>query len=368
MTQRVAIDARILGKSTGTYARYLLNHLEQLDTTGLEFDVLLRRADIGSWVPSAPNFTVHEAEYRDFTLAEQWGFLRQLRRGRYDLVHFCMQQQPTLYRGRKVSTFHDLTLLRWRNPAKNRWVFLGKQLVARAVFFSALRRATRVIAPSRYSADDVRSFAHLPEERLAVTHLAAEPSQGVTAPEPYPVPGRLYLLYVGNFFSYKNVFRLGEALQLLLAEDPDLHVVLVGRMDDAGQQLRRSFDDRGWKNIHFTGFISDAQRDWLYQNAQAYVFPSLLEGFGLPGLEAMLHGCPVISSSATCLPEVYRDAALYFDPDSAPELAEAIRRVLGDRQLRESLRERGERLLSEYSWRRTAEQTLQVYREALAAR
>lgn len=362
---RIAIDARILSKSTGTYARYLLKYLQQLDTTGYEFDVLLRSDDLEKWSPSAPNFRAVEAEYRDFTFAEQIGFLKQLNREKYDLVHFCMQQQPALYRGNKVATFHDLTLLKWRNPAKNQFIFRVKQLAAKFVFYSSIKTAKHIIAPSKYSADDVIQFAKIPNNKLTVTYLAADPEASTGVADSSIVPDSPFVLYVGNFFSYKNVETLGIAVNKILEKHPDLKLVLVGRLDEAGQQLKEIFAENNLKNIIFTGYISDAQRDALYEAATAYVFPSFMEGFGLPGLEAMSHGLPVISSNATCLPEVYKDAALYFDPSNSDELALLLDSIVEDSQLRQVLVLKGRKLLESYSWQKTAEETFEVYKKAL---
>lgn len=362
---RIAIDARILSKSTGTYARYLLKYLQQLDTTGYEFDVLLRSGDMDKWSPSAPNFRAVEAEYRDFTFAEQIGFLKQLNRGKYDLVHFCMQQQPALYRGNKVTTFHDLTLLKWRNPAKNQFIFRVKQLAAKFVFYSSIKTAKHIIAPSKYSADDVIKFADISNDKVTVTYLAADPEVTAESVDTSIVPDSPFILYVGNFFSYKNVETLGIAVNKILDRHPDLKLVLVGRLDEAGQQLKDIFEENNLKNIIFTGYISDAQRDALYGAATAYVFPSFMEGFGLPGLEAMSHDLPVISSNATCLPEVYKDAALYFHPSEPEELASLLDTLIKDSQLQQDLVAKGHKLLDSYSWRKTAEETFNVYKKAL---
>ncbi|MGH7194246.1 MAG: glycosyltransferase, partial [Candidatus Saccharimonadales bacterium] len=118
-------------------------------------------------------------------------------------------------------------------------------------------------------------------------------------------------------------------------------------------------------NLYFPGFVTEAQLRWLYERCEAYIFPSLSEGFGLPGLEAMRHGAPVISSNATCLPEIYGDGAHYFDPLDAGAIAEAIDNVLSDKDLRDGLIKKGRARVKQYSWRRMAEQTLDVYKQAL---
>ena len=121
----------------------------------------------------------------------------------------------------------------------------------------------------------------------------------------------------------------------------------------------------GIKDVHFTGFIPDQQLAWLYNNAQAYAFPSLSEGFGLPGLESMHYNCPLISSNATCLPEVYGDAAHYFDPNKVEDIARAIKEVLGDKNLKKNLIANGKKQIQLYSWKKMAQETLETYKQVL---
>jgi glycosyltransferase involved in cell wall biosynthesis len=117
--------------------------------------------------------------------------------------------------------------------------------------------------------------------------------------------------------------------------------------------------------VIFTGFVSEGELKWLYQNCVAYVFPSLSEGFGLPALEAIVSGAPVASSNATCLPEVYGDAAHYFDPLNVEDMAAKVGDIIDDPKLRAELIAKGKKQAAKYSWRRMAEQTLAVYNRAL---
>jgi glycosyltransferase involved in cell wall biosynthesis len=140
---------------------------------------------------------------------------------------------------------------------------------------------------------------------------------------------------------------------------------LVGKLNAGARANKELFEKNDYKNIVFTDFIPNSQRDWLYQHAEAYIFPSLTEGFGLPGLEAMGYGAPVISSDATCLPEVYGDAAQYFNPLDIDNIATSIDTVISDETLQKELARKGYFKIKEYSWKRMAEQTLQVYNEVL---
>jgi glycosyltransferase involved in cell wall biosynthesis len=141
--------------------------------------------------------------------------------------------------------------------------------------------------------------------------------------------------------------------------------VLAGKKDANYQRIEALVQKNGTTGVIFTDFVSEGQLRWLYESCAAYVFPSLSEGFGLPGLEAMQHGAPVVSSDATCLPEIYGAAAHYFDPLDPQAMADAINEVLTDKVLRQKLVAAGGDQVKKYSWQRMAEQTLELYQQAL---
>lgn len=358
----IAIDARIINSTTGTYVERLLHYLELIDTDN-QYTVIVPTKDAGFWQPTNPRFTVRTVDFPNYSLTEQIGFKKFLDDLGADLVHFCMPQQPILYRGAHVTTIHDLTLLKTYNSDKNWFVYHTKQLIGRAVFYIVARTSKAVIAPTEYTKLEVIKSLRIPTEKITVTYEAAD-----TAPadvQPYAHPFQEFILYVGQQSDYKNIRRLGDAHQKLLAKHPDLGLILVGKKNAAIEANEKYFADMGYRNIHFTGFIGDAQRDWLFANTKAYVFPSLMEGFGLPGLEAMGYGAPVVSSNATCLPEVYGDAARYFTPTDTDAMATAIDEVISNDALRQELIEKGRVQVQKYSWEQMAEETLAVYRQAL---
>ncbi|MES2876037.1 MAG: glycosyltransferase family 1 protein [Patescibacteria group bacterium] len=358
----IAIDARIVNSSTGRYVERLLYYLEKIDKEN-DYTVLVREKDETYWTPSNDNFQVKVAEFDNFSFSEQIGFKKFLDNLDADLVHFCMPQQPVLYQGKSVTTIHDLTLLRVYNSDKNWFVFRFKQLVGRFVFKKVARKSRLILAPSEFTKNDIVSFAKIDPVKVHVTLLATEPPVSTLAP--YELPFKCFIMYVGQQPDYKNVRRLGDAHQKLLETHPDLGLVLVGKKADDTKANEAYFEKKAYKNIHFTGFIPDEQRDWLMTQCDAYVFPSLMEGFGLPGLEAMAAEAPVVSSNATCLPEVYGDAAEYFDPKSTDDMAQAIERVISDEELRNKLITNGHKQVAKYSWRRMAQQTHDVYMTAL---
>ena len=302
-------------------------------------------------------------DFKNYSFAEQIKFKIFLDELAPDLVHFCMPQQPVLYKGKHITTVHDLILLNTYNSDKNWLMFHAKQFVGRFVFKRIGKTSDHIIVPTRYVKDEYVKFAEIPEDKVTVTYEAADIQ--LEKISPYKHPFKKYILYVGQQSDYKNIRRLGDAHQKLLKHHPDLGLVLVGKKTSAHLNNEAYFQSKNYKNILYTGFVEDAERDWLFKNCEAYVFPSLMEGFGLPGLEAMGYGAPVVSSDATCLPEVYSDAAHYFHPTDVDDMARAINDVLTNPSLRKTLITKGSRQVKKYSWEKMAKQTYQIYMNAL---
>lgn len=364
---KIAIDARIINSSTGRYVLMLLEYLQYIDSNN-EYIVLVREEDKDYWKPAVESFTIKVAEFDNYSLNEQIGFKKLLDELQPDLVHFCMPQQPVFYKGKKVTTVHDLTLLKTYNSDKNYFIFTFKQFVGRFVFKHIARSSTAVIVPTKFTGKEYAEFSDIDQDKLFQIYEAADVVEQMD--EPYKeLLKQQYIMYVGSQSDYKNVRRLIEAHQLLLQKYPNLKLALVGKTSGkngipAGRNKLWS-ESHKHKNVIFTDFVPDEQLSWLYKNARAYVFPSLMEGFGLPGLEAMLYGTPVISSNTTCLPEVYGDAAEYFDPTDINEMAEKISSVISNDRLRNKLIEKGYDQAAKYSWRRMAQETHAVYMKAL---
>lgn len=359
----IAIDARELRTSTGRYIERLLNYLQELDHEN-DYTVLLKPGDIAGWQTKNEHFRAVPCPHEEFTFAEQIGLREQLDRLKPDLVHFGMVQQPVWYRGKVVTTIHDLTTVRFDNPAKNQLVFKLKQQVYKYVIKRAAKKSTAVITPTEFVKSDVANFTHIDPSKIFVTLEAADPLSENATPLP-DLQNKKFIMYVGRPTPHKNLEHLIEAYSLLRAQHPDLLLVLAGKKDANYKRIEAGVREKLKGHIIFTDFISDGQLRWLYENCQAYVFPSLSEGFGLPGLEAMIHGAPVVSSNATCLPEVYGQAAHYFDPLDVHGMSDAINEVLTDESLRKTLIEAGKFQAAGYSWKRMAEQTLEIYNKAL---
>ena len=361
----IVIDARIISTSTGTYVERLLHYLQKVDTKN-DYTILVPAKDLDYFVPTNKKFTVKAAGFKNYSFSEQFAFKRFLDELNADLVHFCMPQQPILYKGNHVTTVHDLILLNTYNSDKNWLLFHAKQFVGTFVFKRIGWKSSHIIVPTNYVKEKYVAFSGIPADKVTVTLESADVH--VDALKPYDHPFKKFILYVGSQSDYKNIRRLGDAHQNLLETHPDLGLILVGKKSASHKMNEQYFTNKNYKNILYTDFIPDEQRDWLFSKASAYVFPSLMEGFGLPGLEAMGYGAPVASSNATCLPEVYGDAAHYFDPKDTDDMARAINDILSDEKLRSSLIKKGYEQLKKYSWERMARQTHEVYINALQRR
>lgn len=362
--KHIAIDARVINSSTGRYIERLLTYLEQLDSPH-KYTVLVRAKDRDYWQPSKPNFRVKVADYHQYTVAEQTRFWVYLRKLNADLVHFCMPQQPILYRGRNVTTVHDLNLLRiTENEGMSRPVLTVKKFIFKQVLRSVTKRSNVIITPTKYTKQDLLKFKRVPSDKVVVTYESADKLSD-NPKEVRAYKDTQYLLVVGRAETYKNQRGAIEAHQLLLAEHPNLRLVIVGKRDQTSRKLQGEMNTKGYQNIDFYGFASDEELAWLYENCAAYVFPTFMEGFGLPPLEAMRHGAPVASSNATCLPEVLGTAASYFDPSDTQQMADAIAKILDNPTHRTQLIKAGAKQASKYSWARMAEQTHDAYNRAL---
>lgn len=355
---KIVIDARIINSSTGRYVERLLDYLQEIDTKN-EYTILVPSKDVNFWTPHASNFTLKICDYKNYSFGEQIGFLRYLNKLHADLVHFCMPQQPIFYSKPHITTVHDMTLLKTYNSDKNWLLFHFKQMVGKFVFKRVGKTSAHILAPSEFTKQEYAKFAGIQPKKITVTYEAAGIKD--TRAKQYKLPYKKFLLYVGQQSDYKNIKRLIVAHQSLLSENPSLGLVLVGAKNTSAKQNEAWAQKNGYKNILFTGFVSNEELAWLFKNCSAYVFPSLMEGFGLPGLEAMAYGAPVASSNATCLPEVYGDAAEYFNPEDTSDMAGVIKKILEDEKLKVSLVKKGYLQVKKYSWKKMASQTHEVY-------
>ncbi len=365
---RIVIDARMLSYTgIGRYVHGLVDLIPPFDKANQYF-VLLTKADFDRWTEPSDNVQKVLADYPAYSLGEQIRLPRQIRQLQPDIVHFPHFSTPLFYLRNYVVTVHDLTLRDF--PTRR-----GNSLLARAKFgvrywamrlslHKALAHAAAIMVPTNFVKEQVEAGWPARAARISVTYEAASNLVNDSDRPVKPQPNQL--LYVGNYYPSKNISSLIDAIGLLAALKPEVKLTLVGKKDSFAEQLEAEIGAKNLSaNIEFRGYVTDAELSKLYQNAALFVFPSLSEGFGLPPLEAMAAGCPVISSNASCMPEVLGNAAAYFGPHDPKDIANKIQALLNDPNELERLRQAGLEQVKKYSWRKMAEETLAVYKEVL---
>lgn len=375
---RVAINCQILTVNRLGVSRYLTTLLQALSATDSENEyVLLANSRIRDLLPDRPNFEVVATNFpiqgtRSRILWEQIFLPMELHRQRADLVHFPDQSLPLLpvLPCPSVVTVHDLTTYRY-TEAFTRGKVLYKKLTTRA----AMRQATRIIAVSQSTKQDILELFGVSENRVRAVYSGLDrrfrPVEDCSRLERTRTALGLpeqYILHVGSIDPRKNLVTLFKALAILRDDDLRVRLVVVGSREYNYRPIFDTVQALGLEDqVRFLGFVSDAELVDVYNLAQLFVFPSIHEGFGYPPLEAMACGTPVIVSGSSSLPEIVDDAGLQVDPLNAAELATAIRLLLSDSGLREQLASRGKQRAATFAWERTARETLKVYEEVVEA-
>ncbi len=365
--KHIVIDARIRRASTGRPIDRLVEQLQTIDTFH-RYTILVQPDD--PWTMHNKNFTTLPCPHPQFSVnpLHELKFAWLLYRLKPDLVHFGMTQQPLLYFGNIITMTHDLTMLTFvRRGSTPLPIYKLKIGLYRFMIWWSHAKSKYITVPTQWVADDVAKFQPSTKHKLVVTYESGELPKTSAAKRPKVVGADdEFIMYLGNAFPHKNLDRLIEAFGILHASRPSLKLVLVGKKEKHYEELAQKVEAHPYaKNILITGFLPDEEAKWLYEHCRAYVFPSLGEGFGLPPLEAMGYGAPVVSSNATCLPEVNGNAAHYFDPMDIQDMATKISEVLDDKKLREQLIKNGRNQIKKYSWRKMTEETLIVYKKAL---
>jgi glycosyltransferase involved in cell wall biosynthesis len=371
---RIAIDARKLRDyGIGTYVRNLLRQLARLDTA-TEYVLICGEEDCSIASTLGPNFRAVPEKAGTYSVREQIAVPIDLRRQRAELFHEPHYVLPPLTPCRSVVTIHDCIHLRFPQYLPNR---LG-YAYARASMWTATHRAARVITVSEASKRDILRYFRVPESRIDVIYNAIDdrfweepPADDVERVRQRYQLTAPFVLYAGNIKPHKNLERLIESFHLLRQDSPelkDVQLLIIGDQISKYATLRRAVHrHKLHKHVRFFGFVSDQTLAALYRLADVFVFPSLYEGFGLPPLEAMASGTPVITSNVSSLPEVVGDAAFMIDPYEPEAIADAMRRVLTKPELRASLRARGLARAREFSWERSIRRVREIYDEVLNA-
>lgn len=356
---KIGLDVRMIQNSgIGTTIRTLLDHTSAERLKGV---TLYSGPDFRNSYPCGA-VTLPDSIY---TLRQHWRTGRFLNRQNLNLYHMPHYDVPLSYRGPLVATVHDLIHILF--PRHSTKPFAS--VYARVMLRSALRRSRVIIADSENTRRDIATFFPAATEKIQVIHPAVEDSfkpAGLAEKERVLKSLNLkegYLLSLGNLRESKNTRRLIEVHAALRRVEPAVPVLVL-----AGKNFLKEFEMNGFPDgIRHLGTVPAMDRAALYSGAALFVFPSLYEGFGLPPVEAMACGVPVIASNRASLPEACGEAALYVNPDSPEEMIQAIKTVLGSREKRNDMIGLGFEQAKKFTPQRFVDRTWAVYDEVLKA-
>jgi glycosyltransferase involved in cell wall biosynthesis len=374
MALHIVIDARrIRDFGIGTYIRSLVHALGAIDTVN-RYTLVSAEAEVRTLAGLPENFRIVIYARSDQDALDNVLFPAFVHGLGPDLVHIPLNHVPVLMIRPYVVTIHDMANL-FFEEAHSR----ARMQLRRFRFRRGLVRASRVMAVSEATKRDAEAFLGFPSNRIRRVYNAPDPGfleHSHTRDDQQRILERYqitypYLLYAGNIRRHKNVPRLVEAFAVVreqLAGHPlykDLRLVIIGDTISQYPAVRQTvIKSRTEHVVRFLGFVPFDTLRCFYESAAAFVFPSRYEGFGLPPLEAMACGAPVVTSNISSLPEVVGDAAVLVNPENVFDIARGIRDVLLDDKLRADLICRGRQQAARFSWERTARQVLEIYQEA----
>ncbi|KKW30702.1 MAG: glycosyl transferase, group 1 [Candidatus Uhrbacteria bacterium GW2011_GWD2_52_7] len=369
---KIGIDARFYGPRVGggglgRYVAELVTHLQQIDKVN-DYVLFLRKENFHECVITNGKFTKRMVDVPWYSLAEQRVIPQEVAQSRAHVMHFPHWNVPLMLRKPFVVTIHDLILLddpmSARATTRGAFVHAVKYAGFRLAIDNAVHRSKHIIAVSEYTRRRILERFRVSPHKVTAIHngimkpLAVDPQRlqalGIHTP---------YVLYVGNAYPHKNLGLLLAAFHMAFVRHPELRLVLAGRRDAFVEQLEAEAKSAGFPpgTVTFINAPSDEDIAALYAGTSLFVYPSRLEGFGMPPLEAMTYGAPVAVSRAASLPEVCAHAARYFDPDNATELAGLILDAVDRPESYAESQRAGIRRPTDFSWRTTAEQTLNTY-------
>jgi glycosyltransferase involved in cell wall biosynthesis len=352
--------------------RYMLNLLKGISQADPEFRIVVfvsQMSDISNGTAASPSFEFIEVKRSPRALRDQIALPRTIRRLGLDLLHSLDSFSPLAGPCPRIMTIYDLI------PLTCRQMLLASTKARFAPFWKAwlkiqCRKAAAIITLSKHSAADIQRLLKVPEDKVHIIPASVDtPPQQENANDvraKYGVNGRI-ALYVGRRDPYKNIVGLIQAFALVKAAAKEsVSLVIVGPPDPRVPEPEREVERLNLNSsVTFTGHISDNDVRAFYRAADVFLFPSLYEGFGLPPLEAMSFGAPIVAGNRTSLPEVLDGAAILVDPTDTQAIADAALKVLSDRDLAAKLRDLGRERAALFSLKKLGEATLRLYEEVL---
>lgn len=356
---KIGIDARLIQETgVGRYIRNLIDGLSTIDTVN-DYVVFLTAQTYEDYSLPNPRWKKVLADVQWHTVAEQIQMPLLFKKEHLDILHVPYFSIPIFYTGAMIITIHDLTIEHFdtgKASTHSRLFYSLKRFLYNVVVSVGIQKAKHIIVPSRATKDEIMDHYHVAEKKITVTYEGVDnqilkPKQSVGT-LPFKTA---YFLYVGNAYPHKNV----EVIVTALVESK-AHVVFVGKQDYFYTRLEKDIVDRGLSSqVTFFGRADDKELVLLYRNAQALIFPSLMEGFGLPPLEALACGCPVIASDIPVHREILQDMVTYFMPEDSARLASLLSDWKKDDHVISPTKTTS--FLRQYDWQDMAKKTLHIY-------
>ena len=367
---KIGIDARLWNESgVGRYIRNLVFELTKIDKKN-EY-VLFVRGEDESGIKNhelGKNWKVVPVNIRWHTLAEQVQFPSIINKENVDLMHFPYFSVPIFYNKPFVVTIHDLILHHFPTGEASTLPlpFYGVKLFGyRYIIANAAKKAKKILTVSHATEKEIIDHLYIPKEKIVVTYEGVDTKITEKGRIQSKIAER-YLLYVGNAYPHKNLERLIKAFEILKNQHIALSLVLVGKEDYFYKKLKQKVVTMQLQDkIIFAGGVDDKELAALYKGAYACVMPSLMEGFGLPVLEAMASGCLVIASDIPAHREIVDDAAIYVNPISVEDIVEKVTTIYNNYNGYKSYINKGITRAKNFSWEKMAKETLTVYNDAL---
>lgn len=378
--KKVLIDARMYGLKNAGIGRYIMNLLMEIKNVSnlneINFQLIVNRLDLKEIKNDLGDFYQYiPSKAKHYSIFEQIELPILIGKAKPDIVHFLHFNAPLFCPKPYVVTIHDLIKHYFKGrktTTKHPLLYWPKYFSYRILSHLIIKNSKAIIVPSNWWKEKLSNDFNISKSKIFVTWegvgktfletLETQNSKSVLAK--FHLEKNCYFVYTGSVYPHKNVPRLIKAI--IKMKDKEINLAIACSRSVFTEKLENIVkQNKAEGRIKFLGFVPDDELKIIYKNSLGLVQPSLMEGFGLTGLEAMASSCPVLSSNASCLPEIYGDAAIYFDPLDINQIKTSLEKVANNSTLRESLINKGAKRLSKFSWEKTALQTVDVYRQVL---
>ncbi len=371
---KILIDARLYGSENTGLGRYTMDLIEGLQEDLKNQYVVLLRKKYFNRLKLGPNWKKVLADFRHYSLAEQIKLPSIISQENPDLVHFLHFNIPIFYSGKFVVTIHDVLMHKQRGRMATTLplpIYFLKYLGYRLIFKKAVINAEKIIVPSKCVKEEILSYYKISQDKVKIIYegvngeITTSDDDKILKKYKLKLP---FFLYVGNAYPHKNLNRAIEAVvEVNRKQKEKVMLVIVSSRDVFSQRLLKPIASlNAGEYVKLLGFVPDSDLGSLYKRSVGFLYSSLSEGFGLPGLEAMLAGTLVLVSDIPIFKEIYKNHALYFNPYDFSNIARVTKEVLElSSEKRRKMIKKAQRYVRRFSWQKTAKQTLQVYESIL---